>query len=143
MNQVETAPSTVASRPGHWLLFLAGVLLFLLGPVLYVVQLRSKNLGAPWFVPILASVGAALMIVSLWRRRGVVRAILLVLFTIVCGFEWFMLAVGFRTPAYTGPAQPGRKIPAFTAMLASGEPLTDKDLEKGASTVLLFFRGRW
>jgi hypothetical protein len=109
----------------------------------YIVQFRSKHLGAPWYVPILASVGVALMILSIWRRRGVVRPIGLVLFAILCGLEWHMLLVGTRTPAYTGPAQAGHSIPEFTATLADGRPFTEKDLEQGTHTVLLFFRGRW
>jgi hypothetical protein len=130
-------------RSRHWPLFLAGVLLSLIGPAIYVVQFRAKNLAAPWYVPILASAGAAFMIASVWRRRGVARMILLVLFTFFCGFEWFALLVATKSPAYTGPAQPGREVPRFTATRADGTPFTEKDLEKGTTTVLVFYRGRW
>jgi hypothetical protein len=119
------------------------MLLFAIGPAAYVLEIRAKHLGTPWYVPILATAGAALMVMSLWRRRGIARAIGLVFFTLVCGFEWFMLLVAFRSPAYTGPAQPGRALPAFTASLADGGTFTEKDLAQGTSTVLLFFRGRW
>ena len=143
MDNVEPAAAAVIARPRHWPLFLAGILLFLLGPAAYVVQFRLKHLGAPWYVPILASAGAALMIASVWRRRGVVRTIVLVLFAVVCGLEWQVLLVGSRSPVYTGPAQPGRKVPQFTATLADGRPFSESDLETGISTVLVFFRGRW
>jgi hypothetical protein len=57
--------------------------------------------------------------------------------------EWFLVLVATKTPAYTGPAQPGSKVPAFAAMLADGTAFTKDDLEKGIDTVLVFFRGRW
>jgi hypothetical protein len=135
--------SAAIPRSRHWLLFIAGILLFLVGPPLYVIQFRMKHLVVPWYVPILATAGVALMIASVWRRRGFMRAILLVLFVVLCGLEWSMLAVGMKSPLYMGPAQPGRKVPAFTAMLADGAPFTEKDLAEGSSTILLFFRGRW
>jgi hypothetical protein len=130
-------------RSRHWLLFSAGISLFVLGPVWFVVQFRLKHLGAAWYVPILASAGLLLLILSVWRRRGIVRIAFLMLFTIVCGFEWFILTVAARSPAYTGPAQPGRKVPQFAARLADGAPFTTADLEHGPSTVLVFFRGHW
>lgn len=142
---IETAPapSGTVSRTRHWPLFLAGILLFFLGPPIYVIQFLTKHLTAPWYVPLMASAGVALMFASVWRRRGVGRTLGLVFFTIVCGMEWFMLAVGTATPLYTGPAQPGHKVPEFTASLADGTPFTEKDLAQGSPTVLVFFRGRW
>jgi hypothetical protein len=142
MDKPESTPAAIP-RSRHWLLFAAGILLFIVGPPLYLIQFRMKHLFVPWYVPLMATAGVALMVVSLWRRRGIVRAIVLVLFAALCGLEWSMLAVGMKTPLYTGPAQPGRKLPAFTANLADGAPFTEKDLEKGSSTILLFFRGRW
>jgi hypothetical protein len=142
MDHPEPAPAAIP-RSRHWLLFLAGIALFILGPPLYVMQFRMKHLFVPWYVPVLATAGVALIVASLWRRRGVVRAILLVLFAVLCGLEWSMLAVGMKAPLYTGPALPGRNVPAFTAALADGAPFTEKDLTEGSSTVLLFFRGRW
>jgi hypothetical protein len=53
------------------------------------------------------------------------------------------LLVGTRTGPYTGPAQRDHKVPAFATTLADGRAFTDKDLDKGSPTVLLFFRGRW
>jgi len=137
------APPGTISRTRHWLLFVAGILLILLGPPLYVIQFLAKHLAAPWYVPLRASAGVAFMFASVWRRRGVMRTLGLVFFTIVCGTEWFMLAIGTITPLYTGPAQPGRKVPEFIASLADGTPFTEKDLSQGSPTVLVFFRGRW
>ena len=143
MDNVESAPSTAVSRPRHWLLFLAGIGLFVLGSAAYFVEFHLKHFGTPWYVPILASAGVGLMIVSVWRRRGAARMIGVVLFAILCGLEWYMLSVGTRTPAYTGPAQPGRKVPEFAATFADGKPFTEKDLENGGTTVVVFNRGRW
>lgn len=143
MSTGESGPSAVASRPRSWPLFLAGVLLFVVGPVAYALQIRAKQLAAPWYVPVLATAGVVFMAASLWRRHGVVRAVFLVLFALVCGFEWYGLAVAMKTPAYAGPAQPGRKVPAFVTRLADGTPFSERDLEQGTRTVLVFYRGRW
>ena len=138
--QTETV---VVSAPRRRPLFMLGVLLFLLGPVLYAVQFSMKHLVTPWYLPILATIGVLFMLVSVQQRRGVLRIAVLALFTLMCGFEWFMLLVGTRVPPYTGPAQLGLKLPAFNAALADGQTFTDKDLEKNIPTVLVFFRGRW
>lgn len=127
----------------HWLLFLGGVLLFIIGLVAYPLQFRAKNLATPWYIPILSTLGLSLMIVSLWRRRGVARAILLVLFALFCGFEWYTIAIAMRSPAYTGPARTGRTLPSFQAKLADGTPFTQENLEQGTTSVLLFYRGHW
>jgi hypothetical protein len=129
--------------PRRWPLFVAGVLLFLLGPVVYIIQTSVGNLATPWYAPILASIGVLLMGGSVWQRRGVWGSIALAPFVLVGGLEWFMLVVGMRTPPYTGPAALGQRVPAFATTLADGQAFTDRDLTKGQSTILLFFRGRW
>ena len=143
MDIAESLPPAAIPRSRHWLLFIAGIALIVLGPVWYVVQIRLKNLGTPWYVPILSSAGVLLLILSVWRSRGIVRTVLLMVFAVVCGFEWFTFTVAARSPAYTGPAQPGRKVPNFAARLADGTPFTTAELEKGTSTVLVFYRGHW
>jgi hypothetical protein len=142
MQDPEPTPAAIP-RSRHWLLFVAGIVLFLVGPPLYFIQFRMKHLFVPWYVPLMATAGVALMIASLWRRRGIGRGIALVLFAVLCGLEWSMLAVEMKTPQYTGPAQPGRKVPEFTATLANGTAFSEKDLTEGNTTILLFFRGRW
>ena len=143
MSSDESPPSGSVSRRRHWPLFLAGILLFLIGPPVYFVEFRLRHLGVPWYVPLLASAGVVLMAASIWRRRGIIRTLVLALFTIACGLEWFLLAVGTKSPPYNGPAQPGRAVPEFAAKLADGTPFTEQDLQQGRSAVLLFFRGRW
>jgi hypothetical protein len=121
----------------------AGALLCVLAPAAYVLQLRLRYLGTPWYLPLLATAGVALMGVSLWRRRGVVRGLILVPFLLLCGMEWFFVAVASRTPPYAGPARPGRAVPRFATTRADGSSFTQEELAKGTATVLVFFRGRW
>jgi hypothetical protein len=143
MDIAESVPAAVISRPRQWLLFFTGIALFVLGPAWYIIQIRLKNLGSGWYVPILSSAGVVFLILSIRQRRGAVRMVVLIFFAIVCGFEWFVFTVFSRSPAYSGPAQPGRKIPQFAAQLADGTPFTSAELEKGIATVLVFFRGHW
>ena len=59
---------------------------------------------------------------------------------------WFRVVripVPARSPAYAGPAQPGRKVPQFAARLADGTPFTSAELERGTWAVLVFYRGHW
>ena len=143
MDNVDSVPPSAISRSRHWTLFIAGIALFLLGPAWFVTRFRLQNLGPAWYVPILSSAGLLLLIFSVLRRRGIVRMVLLIVFATVCGLEWYVFTVAARSPAYTGPAQPGRKVPQFAARLADGTPFTSAELEKGKSTVMVFYRGHW
>jgi hypothetical protein len=142
MDNIGSVPPAVRSRSHHWTLFVAGISLFVLGPLWFVAQYRLKNLGSVWYVPVLSSAGTLLLILSV-RRRSVVRMVFLMLFAIVCGLEWFVFTVATRSPAYSGPAQTGRKVPQFAARFADGAPFKSSDLEAGTSTVMVFYRGRW
>src|SRR5438309_1068062 len=64
-------------------LFLFGVLLFLSGPVLYVILLSLKHLSLPWYVPVLGTDGVLLMFLSVWQRPGILRGAALVLFVLL------------------------------------------------------------
>jgi len=136
--------STVASRPARpWPLFLFGLVLVVAGLVAYFILFFSMHrLWTPWYVPILSTIGALLMVTSVWRRRGIVRGVLAVLFLLFAGFTWMAL-VSMRTPEYAGPATPGHTVPTFTAALANGTSFTNEDLEGGSPSVVLFFRGQW
>ena len=143
MGNVQTVSADVGAPPRRRPYFLLGVLLVIVGVAGYVVQLRMKQLVVPWYAPALATIGVLLMVLSVRQRPGVLRIAGLVLFVLLAGFEWFFVLAASKTPAYTGPAQPGHKVPAFTAALADGRAFTEKDLENGFPTVMLFFRGRW
>lgn len=142
MSNVSTE-SAVKAPPRRRPLFSLGVVLFFLGVIIYIVQFNLKQLVAPWYVPVLATGGVLLMGLSAWQRPGILRIAGFVLFALLCAGEWLMVLVGFKTPDYTGPAQPGRAIPTFTTSLADGTAFTNRDLEGNKATVMLFFRGRW
>jgi hypothetical protein len=136
-----TAPAGNRSRGRAY--FWAGIGACLLGLGLTAAQFSLKRLGVPWYAPILATLGAALLIVALARRRTVPRVIALVLVTALAGYEWYFLVSLMKLPGYEGPAQAGRQFPAFRSALADGRPFTDADLRDGTRRVLVFFRGRW
>jgi cytochrome oxidase Cu insertion factor (SCO1/SenC/PrrC family) len=46
-----------------------------------------------------------------------------------------------KLPAYEGPARAGDKLPAFTTTRADGSPFTEKNLQSGQPSALVFFRG--
>jgi hypothetical protein len=95
------------------------------------------------YSPALATLGAILLLVAAVRRPGTARVLVLVLVVAFAGLQWFILAVRTKLPAYEGPAQAGKRLPAFRATLADGRPFTEAGLNDGTRRVLLFFRGRW
>jgi hypothetical protein len=135
--------SVGASRhPGRTYLVL-GMLVAVAGLVIYATQFHAKVLKTPWYAPILATVGAALVVLALMRSRSVWRWAAAVFFTLFAAAEWVFVLVLLSTPAYTGPAKAGQPFPAFSATLADGSPFTQDHLKGERSTVLVFFRGRW
>jgi hypothetical protein len=120
-----------------------GLGLALIGPVLYVAQLKMGRTVTPWYLPALATLGAVMAFSSLRRRPTVTRALALVLVTLLAGFEWWFLAAHARLPAYTGPVSAGTQFPEFRAQLADGRPFVRSDLTGDRATALIFFRGRW
>jgi hypothetical protein len=121
----------------------AGLVACLLGIALAVVQLNLKILFTPWYTPILATVGVLLVLVSLMQRRSIPRVLTFLLVLALAGFEWFVLGLQVKLPAYEGPARAGARLPAFASTLADGSPFTDGDLRDGSRRALVFFRGRW
>jgi hypothetical protein len=121
---------------------LAGLGLAVLGLVAYAVQLSLGRLLFPWYMPALALVGVALVVVSLWQRRTVWRVLALLLVVLLSAAEVAALGA-LRLPRYAGPIAVGRPFPTFEARRADGEPFTQRDLAGDRHTVLVFFRGRW
>jgi hypothetical protein len=143
MTTVLTTPSAVPRSRGRAYLW-AGVLAGLLGPALVVAQFQLlKHLAMPWYSPILATLGALLLVVALARRRSIPRVIAFVLVAAFAGLQWYLLAVLMKLPAYEGPARAGEPIPAFRTTLADGRPFTEEDLRDRSRHVMTFFRGRW
>jgi hypothetical protein len=136
-------PTVAAGRHPGRLLVLFGLLLALAGPGLYAVQWQAKVLAAPWYVPILATVGLALAVVALVQARSLWRWAAAIFLCLFAGAEWLMLLVVLGTPAYAGPVEAGQPFPPFSTTLADGSPFTQEDLKGDRSTVMVFFRGRW
>jgi hypothetical protein len=136
-----TPPATERSqgRAHFWV----GIAACVLGLALAVVQFGLKHLFVPWYAPVLATLGAVLLLVAVARRPGVVRIVVLLVITALAGLEWFFLVSLMKLPAYEGPAQVGKQLPAFTATLADGRPFTEANLRDRSRRVMTFFRGRW
>jgi hypothetical protein len=136
-----TTPATATAPTGRrWLLL--GLALTVLGVVAYAGQIALHRLTAPWYVPIVATMGVVLVAASLWQKLTVWRGLGLIVVVLVAGAAWAFMFMT-RLPAYTGPVAVGRPFPAFTTVRADGTPFTDRDLVGDRDTVLVFFRGRW
>lgn len=130
-----------AGSTGRLLLAL-GVALPLLGIAGYVVQSSLRDLSAPWYVPVLATLGLVLVIVSLYVRRTKWRVIGLVFVAFLTLGEWATLFM-MRLPPYSGPVAIGQPFPSFTTLTSDGARFTERDFAGEQNTVLVFFRGRW
>ena len=127
--------------PGRLFLVL-GLVLTALGIIGYVAQVSLHRLTTPWYLPVAGTLGALLVIVSLWQARSVWRVLALLLVVLVAGAEWAFL-VSARLPDYKGPVAVGQPFPDFVTARADDKPFTQKDLQGDQDNVLVFFRGRW
>ena len=142
MNESKQLPSPAPRYSGRTFLFL-GLLLVIAGPVIYTVQMQNKSLMAPWYFPVLATLGALLMGWSLVQRRTIWRWGTAGLASLFAAFVWLMMLVGMATPPYQGPVTVGQAFPNFETRLASGEAFRQGDLKGDKNTVLVFYRGHW
>jgi hypothetical protein len=123
--------------------FLAGLAACLLGIGLYALQLRLRHLFVPWYMPAAATLGVGMLLLSVARRRSVVRVVALLLVAAIAGLQWVFLVSLDRLPAYGGPARPGQPFPAFQTTFADGRRFTEADLRDRSRRAMVFFRGRW
>jgi hypothetical protein len=123
-------------------LLLLGLALAVLSVVAYAVQISLARLFAPWYMPVLGTVGVVLVIISLREKRTVWRVLALVGVGLLAVADWGML-LAFRLPAYTGPVTVGRPFPTFETLRADGTPFTQSNLAGDRTSALVFFRGRW
>jgi hypothetical protein len=142
MNEQNQLTAVAKRRPGRALLWL-GMLVALAGLAIYIVLFNAKVLVTPWYAPILASIGVALLLLALVRARSIWRWAALVLFTFFAAAQWLMLLVVLATPAYTGPVKAGQPFPEFSATLADGSSFTQNDLKGDQNTAMVFYRGWW
>jgi hypothetical protein len=142
MNDANRTSVGASRHPGRVLLAL-GILVAVAGPVIYAAQLRVKVLTAPWYVPILATVGVVLLLMALIRSRSVVRWAAVVLFTCFAAATWVFMLFLMNAPAYNGPVKAGQPFPPFTTTLADGSPFDQDSLKGDQNTVMVFYRGHW
>jgi hypothetical protein len=134
-------PTTTArtGRLWSWL----GLAATFLGITAYMMEfLFFKHLGTPWYAPLLATLGAALGLLSFGKRRTILRFLTLILLVFLAGFEWFWMFSFTTLPQYNGPSA-GESLPLFEATLANGQPFRNTDLSNGTPTAVIFFRGHW
>ncbi len=138
----DAADQTTPRRtPGRRSLLL-GLVLAALGIIGYVVQLRLHRLMTPWYMPLLATLGALLVVNSLWQKCSVWRGLALLLVALLAGAQWLFLLT-LKLPEYAGPVAVGQPFPAFATTRADGTPFTQRDLGGDRADVMVFFRGRW
>jgi hypothetical protein len=79
--------NTTSRHPGRSLLLL-GALVAVAGPVLGIVPMFvAKILITPWYMPLLGTLGVALIVPALMRSRSIWRWTALVIFTLFVGFQ--------------------------------------------------------
>lgn len=142
MNDAKEPVAAVRQSSG-WIYLLAGMLVAVSGMVIYIVRMQAKVLSSPWYVPVLATLGALLIVYSLAGQRTIWRWGTAGLFALLAAGTWFMFLVGMAAPPYTGPVTVGRAFPNFETKLAGGTNFSHADLQGDQNTILLFFRGRW
>jgi hypothetical protein len=114
------APNPLPTPPGKdyscgRAYFWAGIGACLLGLGLFFVQFALKYLFVPWYSPVLASVGAGLLLAAVTGRRSIPRLTALLVVTALAALQWYFLVSMMKLPDYTGPAQAGKQLPAFNA----------------------------
>jgi hypothetical protein len=142
MATLETTVREAQRSPGR-AFFWVGIGAALLGPAVAAAQFSLKQLFVPWYSPVLATFAIVLLLVAVARRRSILRVGALVAVAAFAGWQWYILAVALKLPAYEGTAQPGQAFPAFHSSLADGRPFTEADLRDGSRRVMVFFRGPW
>jgi len=144
METTSSPPVEAPPQPGRLAASL-GLALSIVGIVAYIVQFAAHVLTVPWYLPILGTIGAAMLLLALVMKPTWVRAGGVLLFGLLAAFEWWLLLSAMVLPPYHGPVTAGKPMPAFHAIQADGKPFTSEDLRdgQGKDTILVFFRGRW
>jgi hypothetical protein len=140
-----TSPPVSTVRKSSGRLYLAlGILLVLVGPILWMVQVFVKHLfWTPWYAPALATAGVVLVLFAVIRRPNVWRILALVVCCVPAAAYWYFLLSMAKVPAYDGPVATGKPFPAFQTTLADGSNFDQDKLKGEENTVMVFFRGHW
>ena len=144
MNEISSEPVPKDARRSSRLLLWLGVLITILGPVHYAVQIiQARRLMTPWYLPISATVGVILVAWSILKARTITRFIVLAIIGLLALGHWYFIVGESRLPQYAGPVVPGHAIPHFTTKKADGSVFTERDLAGTENSAVVFFRGRW
>src|SRR6267142_1977688 len=122
-------------RGSVWL----GLAAALLGPVLYVAQLKAGRLVVPWYLPLLGTLGCLLVLASLGHVKSLGRILLVGVLGFLAFGEWFFLLSVSKLPSYSGPVAVGKPFPAFATTWADGKPFTEASLPGDLNTIMVFF----
>ena len=122
---------------------LTGILATIAGLALYALQMQAGKLTTPWYVPVLASLGTGLILLSLLRRFTAWRILALLLIGAAAAGEWWFILSIARQPTDTHRIIEGKQLPDFSGLRADGTPFTRDSLKGDQNTVLVFFRGHW
>jgi hypothetical protein len=126
-----------------WFRWLSGLALLASGPALLYAHLKGEQLWVPWYIPILGTLGLALLVRGWLLRRTIVGGCVVSCGVAWVALEWFVLAFGTATPDYVGPMEVGAPVPLFSVRSAAGDVFTQRDLAGPSWSMLVFFRGRW
>src|SRR5437588_5117257 len=95
--------ATPQPRNGRKLIWL-GALCAAGGVGLYVAQLLAAGrTDSPWYMPVLATAGAGLVLIGTLQRPTWLRGIALVLVAGLAVMQWWFLVRYVRLPEYNGP----------------------------------------
>jgi hypothetical protein len=133
-------PVTSSGRGLLWL----GILCAILGPPLYLAQLLIwGQTVSPWYLPVLATLGVGLVVLSLSCRRTAWRWLAFAFALLIAGGSWWFLTSYVRLPGYKGPVIADRSFPEFRVQRADGTAFSPIDPAGDRATALVFFRGHW
>lgn len=140
--KTQTFSAPAGSKPGAPArrLFLAGLAISLFGPLLHAVQFYLFPALVPWYLAPLATLGAALVLVALFRRYSLWGLAGMLLTAAILAGTWGYLLHGIPTTALSGTVRAGAPVPSFNAQRADGRPFTRDDLVAVGKSVLVAYR---
>jgi len=127
----------------RWLLA-GGFLLAVAVLVAFYLQVAWANrLITPWYVPVGGSVAALLAVAGAVRQGRWWRYLIAVVLIALAGLEWLFVMGMTVLPEYAGAVTVGTSLPAFRASLADGTEIDESYFQRGRTTAVVFFQGRW
>jgi peroxiredoxin len=132
-----------AKTAPRWLLA-GGMLLAVAVIAAFFLQVAWGNLLiTPWYLPVGGTVAALLVLAAAIGQRRWWQFGLALACAALAGFEWLLVLVFTVLPSYTGPVAAGTPMPAFRATLADGTEIDESYFQRGRTTAVIFFQGRW